>query len=387
MGILIVLTLALSDLVIREIHQTQDAVASGKAYFAAEAAVENALLDLHENLPGFELADNTNKDCQPQADTDFRFCYGIHNTADKFPYFEPGKALFLDPNNPGRAISSTALYDIDPQKTYNVLGLNQSVVIPLSTDLKGQPNDVHEFLVEYYFDPSIYKKLPIDAVNGFDVLRWKLFGYPQKVPGDPLSIDTSKTDAISDLYPVLFGSNEFHPTCIGNDPNALLFTLFPCSPPAPKDKASLGLEYWGAARECNLSDVGPNVDLKYCKISDFIKSHAQNYLVLTNVVNPNIVGVNDPTNPDATDLALTNIYYRLVTHDPKNVPGAPQLVREEAQINADGFALNGKVIQSIDVKIGLRSFLPVFHFSLYRTDATKEVIPAFNRVRGLPFSL
>ncbi len=376
MGVLMVLTLGLSDLVIREIRQSSDAVAVGKAYFAAEAGIENALLDLHQNIAGYEIV-------QPKdaKNVDLHFQYSILNSADRIPYFEPDRAVFLHPGD--AAISSNAIYDIRPDATYNVLGLHQNVVIPLS----GPSGDVKDFLLEYYFDPDPEHKdiflSNSENFNNLDVLRWKVFGYPKA--GN--AFDTRKTDAISDFYPGLFGNRAEAPVCIGTDPSLVSQTSNTlCKYPSPLSSNALPLDAaaspvssaqnplpnsnWGAARECYSSDAGTpsSSDLadvqQNCTIRDFVNRHSQNYLVLTNVVNPELIGLSTLD----TDLSRANIYYRIIAK-----PGAdqPKLVRESAVLHADGFAAEDKVHQSIDANIGLSSFLPVFHFSLYRTDSTK----------------
>lgn len=393
MGVLMVLTLGLSDLVIREIRQTGDTVTAGKAYFAAEAGIENALLDLHEHLPGYEVPQpfdpNQYKEVQVEDQGDiFHFRYQILNTADKIPYFDPDRPIFLNPqgnvadgsSQSDHAVSPTVLYQDYAPATYNVLPLNQSAVIPLSSDYDGdgQPNDVQDFIIEYYFQPD-ESRLPAyltisDNFNDLDILRWKIFGYP--IVGG--SFDSTQTDAISDFYPSAAGSTAQNPTCIGTDPG-LLNTPYQqsCKLPIPSDKVDKNgdLTYWGAARECYTSDAGMDSETldpvqTNCTIKSFISAHTQNYLVLTNVVNPEVIGISDPTNP-YIPLDSASIYYRVIA---KSDAGAPKLVREAASIRSDGFA--GSAMQSIDVNIGLKSFLPVFHFSLYRTDASQAVQPA-----------
>ena len=58
MGILMILTVGLSGLAIREIGQTAGIVKAGQAYYAAEAGIENALLELENSFPGYETEKN-----------------------------------------------------------------------------------------------------------------------------------------------------------------------------------------------------------------------------------------------------------------------------------------------------------------------------------------
>lgn len=427
MGVLMTLTLGLSSLVIREISQTTDLVAAGKAYFAAEAGVESAMLDLQEHLPGYEVACEDGKnnwaDVQGQAaaqtaggdggagsvssdggsgnasgpgaagSSDFHYRYRICNKGNSYPYFDKDKPVFL---NPGVGITRDALYQQNTAATYNVLPLNQTVTIPLFVDNgDGTVTDVHSFLLQYYVD---FKLDPTEAsgqFNGlkledFDVLRWKIFGQPQS------GSDTAKTESISDFFPAKTGDSEFAPVCIGSDSSLLtdsnLLAGSNCIVPVisfvnGKDsKATFEdlpiTNVWSQARECYTNDAGfgvgavnPDTGIaKGCSIENFVNSHTKNYLTLTNVVNPDIVGISN------LDLRYkkANIYYRILskadaatpTSTAVDVNSEKVLPREYAQISADGFASTDKVKQSIDVKFKLNSFLPVFNFSLYKTDSS-----------------
>jgi len=387
MGILLTLTLGLSDLVIREIRQTTDLVASGKAYFAAEAGIEDALLDLHENLPGYETPMGSTQ----QSLGDSSYDYTIFNKADKVPYFDPNQPIFLKPDEP--AINSNFIYIDKPEVTYNALPLGGSAMIPLYSDNgQGGPGrfpDVTEFIVEYYVcfggpdqqgDSGICNNIVdnISSLEYLDILRWKIFGRPK----DDVN---GKTESISDFYPSAANANANNPVCMGSvgdpsslDPNGR------CMP--AETYVGDGNTLFSAARECYKSDAGYNttggadiktsntvspgneaiVHIGYCTISDFIRYHEQNYLVLTNVINPDIINVNYNPIDNPSSVLKTNIYYRVIARNGN--PDSPKLVREAASITANGYASNGQVKQSIDVKIGLSSFLPVFNFSLYHTD-------------------
>ncbi|MFO0781180.1 MAG: pilus assembly PilX N-terminal domain-containing protein [Candidatus Gracilibacteria bacterium] len=375
MGILITLTLGLSDLVIREIRQTSDVVGAGKAYFAAEAGVENALMDLHQNLPGFETknpsdpSDKFIKIQDPATGLDAR--YQILNKADKVPYFDPEKPIFLGPNQGPTNVDF--VYTDHAEVTFNEIPLSESVVIPLySAKDDGSAERVDNFLIEYYVN---YQDINLNLaglnnadVKNLDILRWKIFGKPDPALGG----NPAKTEAISDFFPSAYNASANTPMCIGTDD-----TLAPngadqgCLKPVLAVNASSddgGATFWGAARECYGSDSGASggalADIqKVCTIQNFVKTHIQNYLVLTNVINPDVLmpGMNLNT---AEAKQRLKIFYRVVAR-----PGQsePKLVREAAAISADGFAGDGKVKQSIDVKINMSSFLPVFNFSLYHT--------------------
>lgn len=375
MGILLTLTMGLSDLVIREIRQTGDAVAAGKAYFAAEAGVENALMDLHENLPGFETenpSDPSDKFVKIQDSlTGLDARYRIVNKADKVPSFDTDKPIFLGANEVPTNVNF--VYDFYSEATYKDLALSESVVIPLYSEKDGVPERVDNFLIEYYVnydtDQLASSGIPQDQFRNLDVLRWKIFGKPDPAQGG----DPSKTEAISDFFPATFDSSADTPMCIG--------TYQALQPTGPgqgcqfpvlsADGVNDDNNLWGAARECYLSDSGIKGQLNDiqtasyggCTIQSFVQSHIQNYLVLTNVINPDVLMPGQSLNTAEAKKRLM-IHYRVVAE-----PGAdkPKLVREAASISADGFALNGLVKQSIDVQINQSSFLPVFNFSLYHT--------------------
>jgi len=382
MGILLTLTLGLSDLVIREIRQTTDVVSAGKAYFAAEAGVENALLDLHNNLPGYQtrdLADAQNDYVQVGDDpANLNAQYRILNKASTVPSFDPDKPITV----PGSDIPTNVnfVYASAPEATYKDLPLNQSAIIPLYSatgDASNPYENVSNFLIEYYVDYSAYSDDVVvkskDLIN-LDVLRWKIFGRPQDQTADSQNL----TDAISDFFPASKDASAATPMCIGTDqtlqPNGenqgCLFPIFSGDDTAG---STADAHSWSAARECYLSDSSTiqgqlNGVQTNCDIKDFIAHHNQNYVVLTNAINPDVLlPGQDLTSPEAK--AKFTIHYRIIAAPGPGVDdtGAPQLVREAAAISSDGFAAAGQVKQTIDVNINQSSFLPVFNFSLYHT--------------------
>lgn len=408
-GVLMILTLGLSDLVIREIRLNRNLVATGKAYFSAEAGIENALLDLHENFPGYQ----TNGKVEYLGDKnnpDFHYSYEISNQADSIPYFEKDQLIYVNAQgkivNAGSAqampVSAATLYSLHPEATYNALPLNGSVVIPLSkpiVDGEGKMvgmQNVQNFKIEYYF-PWDLKNNPNLAGNAkliqsLDILRWKIFGHPS-LGG---KINTTVTDSISDFYPALIDNGPKRPVCIGTkqdipepDDNLGASESTTCSLPVIKNGS------WSGARECyladanssdfdakaNLGQISENIAVQkwdpvngneLCTMRKFIEGHSQNYLVLTNVVNPAVI---DLSNQDIA-AGKANIYYRIIAEKNSEVnlsgneSANASLVRDAASIKADGFAWQDQYKQSIDVNIGLSSFLPVFNYSLYRTDSS-----------------
>jgi len=401
MGLLLTFTLGLSTLVIREIRQTSDIVFAGQAYFAAEAGVENALFELSETLPGFENQVDYPDETKGEEDEDLRYSYEILNKGDTYPYFPDDEPIFLTPE---MAVTKNVLYDQDPgnillDRTYNVLPLNESVTIPLFTsDSNGNVQKIDDFLVQYYvnFEPDDdIERLYIQDANGikrpislkdFDIIRWKVFGNPCN--GDCNNPNTLVTDAISDFYPAIDGVSEFRPVCIGTlnmlqTEGGKYNCLAPVAPTqvtrvedfTKLEDIDISAAGYSFARECFLSEVGGDptigsligeVTMKRCTIDNFIRVHNRNYLTLTNMVNTDIIGINPETTPQ-----FANIYYRIVA---KSAGEDRPIVREFADIRSDGYSSNGKIKQSVDVKLRLSSFLPVFNFSLYRTDTSTDDI-------------
>lgn len=418
MGVLMTLSLGMSSLVIREIRQTADLVAAGKAYYAAEAGIENALYDLATNLPGYETVDSENvapgwvvvEGNEDEGTGDFTYRYMISNKGDSMPYFSDDEPIFLTQDG---WVSRDTLFEEFPEKTYNVLPLNGSVTIPLFVaDENGGAVGVEDFLIQYYVDFKIDDQFLSGKlsewtdterkgiISKFDVLRWKVFGNPN-------SGDQSKTEAISDFFPASGLADAGSPVCIGSDVSMAASDKYYGSCVLPVDVSKLSdvtrtqladgsisvelteklidVPGWSYARECYLTDSGTGVigtDVrdgikKECTIKSFIDNHQRNYVTLTNLINPEIVGI---TNTDLRD-SRANIYWRIIA---KKGETEPKLVRQSADIKADGFAGGGKVQQSIDAKVGMSSFLPVFNFSLYRTDTeNSDFSPAGNASENL----
>lgn len=408
MGILMTLTLGISSLVIKEIRLTQTIVDANKAYYSAEAGIENALLGLSLNFKGYETPVQAGNNNVPDfmvfpliangdpvnsdlLNPDFSYKYRILNTTSAVPNFSDEQPVYIangklvDPqDNNALAISKDTLYTDFASLTFKRLGLNQTDIIPLfSTDPNtGEIQKVQDFIVQYYVNfgkndlADSFKQIPLEQL---DILRWKIYGK---------SLDTSglqRTESIADFFPAVDGNNTMNPVCIGTDPNLRTVAGEQCIFPllsAPSTQANSGLinedkisNLWSAARECYLSDAGQGVTqglqiktatqenaFNACNMRDFIDYHDENYLVLTNWINPDIVGISDTKNQDGIKKA--DIYYRILS---RNCQGCSKLVRDAADIQASGFSANDHVIKSLNVQYKAPGFLPVFNFSLYKT--------------------
>ncbi len=429
MGVLMTFTLGISTLVIREIKVTQSIVDANKAYYASEAGVEHALLGLTKNLAGYEPAGKFEKadaEADPflnKYDPSYSYDFSTSNQTDSVPSFSDDSPIFVDKaaftdssgetvadcvlsnsSNPfAFAYTKDQLYQDCPRATYRKLGLNETAIIPLySTDSSGTPTSVNDFLVEYYLNvkdgSALYPPFNGIKLENFDVLRWKIYGQPLVDNG------VQRTESIADFYPGVTNNSADRPVCIGTDANiravkptagkqseTCIFPSLSKHTPTEADLAGgadlTDVTLWSAARECYQTDAGVAVtggklikgttigDTTGCQMRDFIDNHKQNYLILTNMVNPNVVGaanVNDPS-----QLARADIYYRVIARrdDPTSSTKAPKLVKDYAEIKSLGFAANNNVVKSLDVHYKAPGFLPVFNFSLYKTAAEAASTP------------
>lgn len=348
MGILMTLALGLSNLVIREVGITRDIVNSGKAYFAAEAGIESAFLELHQNLPGYEQDSRFDED-------DLKFDYEIKNRTNTIPYIDT-------------EIINPAIVNADTEMTFNVLGRQESISIPLfvASD-KGDPIDVTNFRVEYYIAQDAISPQFLQIKQEYlDMLRWKITGLKETEETRIL------TESIGDYLPTISGSSENAPTCFGTKGaleeflyNGILYSKGICQ------RASHGRIY-DYAREAYTYQVMPTDDggFEYktvahsqednpMTITKFLEDHTHNYLTLTNVFNPSMLkGLSDLEKEKNA-----RIYYRIIIPDE-----AEYTIREFAKITSTGYF--GNLQKRIEAFISPDKFMPVFNFSLYRTDKT-----------------
>lgn len=373
MGILMTLALGLSNLVIREVGITNDIVNSGKAYFAAEAGIESALLDLHQNLPGyeiekivtdgeFEVGGNIYQTGMSE-DADLEFYYQIENRTHTVPYIDT-------------QIVNPAVVNADPIKTFNVLDLNESVSIPLFiSNEKGETVNVKAFRVEYFITGNAISPawLLKGAQEDIDMLRWKITGIKTTgvSPGsDPNAPPKLLTESIGDYLPTIGGSNENQPTCFGTQ-NSLTDMVFDgISYNENCLETTLGKIYY-FAREAYTFDIIQNSkgEFEYktvphlreqnteMRIGDFLEEHSHNYLTMTNIFNPSML------NGESTEEKERNarIYYRVV------IPNEDEYtIREFAKITSTGYVR--RLRKRIEAFIRPDKFMPVFNFSLYRTE-------------------
>lgn len=383
LGFLMTLTLGISALVIREIRLSRSIVDANIAYYSAEAGVEEALWGLHEGKAGVEPNGTYGMTgIKDNFDPDFSYNFTTSNTADSVPGFADNAPIFVEmagqagpDGGPGCVLSdgkssqALAMGKADFYKkcgtaTYRKLGVDETHVIPLFSAAGGQTREVTDFLVEYYlrynkssdFDPP-FQNLP---VKYFDVLRWKLYGQPKDGNG------VQRTESIADFYPGVDNNGPENPVCMGTDPSLRAVD--------GSDAESCLMAVKDAARECYLSDAGGavtgNVPIKAaddngaggCTMRDFVSNHKENYLILTNVVNPEVVGLANMKDP--SQLPRADIYYRVLS---RKGATEPKLVRDYAEIRSQGYAKNGQVVRTLQTKYKAPEILPVFDFALYKT--------------------
>jgi hypothetical protein len=419
LGVLMTLTLGVSALVIREIGVSQSVVDANKAFYASEAGVEMALLELSEKGTGFEP--NGKFDSEEgseifKIDPSFAYKYETSNRTDSVPSFPDEQPIFVESatsidneglqiadckltnaRNPfALAYNKDQLYENCPRATYRKLPLNETHIIPLYSIEDGSSENVEDFLVEYYLNlkdsNSLYGSFRELKLENFDVLRWKLYGKPLT------GVGAQRTESIADFYPGVTNNGPDRPVCIGTDASIRAVKdltkaetcVFPSLSKKPPQALGQGeapalsdVTLWSAARECYLTDAGAGVtggalikgttqedDATGCQMRDFINNHKENYLILTNMVNPNIVGISNLRDP--SQLARADIYYRVLARKDTLTEETPKLVKDFAEIRSFGFASAGNVVKSLDVRYKAPGFLPVFNFSLYKTKTTDD---------------
>lgn len=334
--VLLVLGLALNRLILKEMSVERGLLNAGKAYYAAEAGLEDALLRMDRHIPGYEAEDRVNADGKVKSVV-------IPNVGYEY---EIATRDNLDDGLSSVPCGFTAkTSDIGvPEGTterWRILKVQEGLRIPLyrydSSEANGY-RDQREFKVQFYLpENKAMSEQGRTPEQVGDVLRWELIGITNNA--EP------KTSAMSDYLPIFDTShNNFTtPSSFGtNGTDALL---------------KQGKYY--KDEDTSFQFVGGYA------ISDFINpssglGHILNYLVLTNVTDYEKQLA--PYNTSETNI----LYVRLTST-------ADELVCETAKIDALGLA--GNFRQRLDIEIKLDTFLPVFDFVLYRTVEESGLLP------------
>lgn len=311
MGILLMLSLGVSNLLIENLRDTRVLTEKTKAWYAAESGVERALLHISQNPPGSE--EQTQKSL---GNTGATYHYAIKAASEIFPVPEP--------------------YETSP--LYEVLPLNESVTLPLFQG-NNPDEEVTNFKVEYFLSPRIQEIRSIYVLENFDILRWKIFGIRKTPP------DSGAMEVLNEFSPLQQGrNNSVTPSCVGTDNACWNAGKFYERRLGSDGKTEFHL------RECNHPS-------KSCfLITDFLRDHTQNFLILTNMINPDMFA--GSLTPEQKK-SIANIHYRIQARERGKI-SLPTI-----KITSDGMI--GTTKQSLDVNVKRETFLPVFNYALYRT--------------------
>lgn len=310
MGILLTLSLAVSDMLITTLKDNRLLLEKTKAWYAAESGIENALFAVYNHKPGFEEQINHTTNNPP-------YSYSIQAASDRFP-------IIANTNSSS-----------DDENQYATLRLNESVAIPLF----AENAEVKRFHVDYYLNPRLNTNTRAENI---DILRWKIFGIKR---GEQL------LEVLSEFVPMGMNGSEGdtaeNPTCLGIDDNCYNAGSF---------YERQGDDTFIVHKADFLTNSGK-------LISDFLNQHDQNFLVLTNMVNTNIIGL--PGQNEQTRRRIANIRYRVIAEDENDA----KFTLPTIKITSDGFAgtTTNATKQSINLEIKREAFLPVFGYALYRT--------------------
>jgi len=353
MGVLIAISLALSSLILRESGAVRELIDAGRAYYAAESGIEQALYKLDTSLPGWEGMDaNLGKVGENAV-----FSYEVKNKCNSYPCFDVDE------------------YDTASMSAYNfydILQLNESITIPLFTvDEGGNVNSVEDFTVEFFmaFNPAT-DLIFSGSVSGWDVLRWKVFGL-RDVEGSLVTESIHDFTAVSSAVNTYTGE-EF----VSNAENPSWFGTMACNSSVGGIVCSNYTPSYGActhmqARDYYLYDGGEfQAKLPCFDIETFLDMNQAgmdgatglNYLSLTNLMNPAMLKPYSELGP-RDPIEASDIYFRVETYE-------DDTVREFARITSDGFSGDSK--QSISVNIKRDSYMPVFNFSIYSTHGSED---------------
>lgn len=325
-GLLTLVTIGVSSLISRETRQVRSVLEASAAFYAAESGVELALLDIQESDPGTNVDKGT---YELDDDENLTVEYEVKAKTNQVPLLAGYEKELLNSGFNRELIASETN---NPNFGFEELKLNESVRIGFKDDLK-------RFRVDYYYPLADF--LNTSDLNQFDILRWKLFG--KNEVGD--------IDSLNDFLP---GRNE----------DDLLSGMSPGRP------ASMGTDgYWDGgvffpADQESLEGKPPCIDdeKNVCIfIADFMQSHTDRYLVLTNLLDTSkIEGVHNLEERDAA-----SIYYRVVDNENANILNTlGNIVSPTTRIEATGNFGDAK--KSLSVDIAPDNFLPIFDFALYR---------------------
>lgn len=304
MGVLMMMSIAVSNLLIGIIKDGRILTETTQALYAAESGIEHAIKTITDNPPGFE------EKKKGILKGGIEYEYDLRAASAEVPQKKPDEIQF-------------------EKDKFADLRLNEAVTIPLFKGTKPE-DSVKNFHLDYYIAPDIgLDGGKID--DDLDILRIKIFG---------IAADGTM-EVINEFLPANQGNSAETPTCFGTSP--------PCYNAAKFYERVSGSD---GTQEFNVAPEYP--------ISTFIENHKQNFLVITNIVNVDLISAGALSLNEKKKLA--NIRYKVVQEDPD---GQPRLTLPNIKISADGFSNGTK--QSVDIEWPREKSLPVFNYALYRT--------------------
>lgn len=352
MMLLLVLSFSVNLMLLSEVRAERNFLSGVKAYYAAEAGVETALLDVSfadagESVLGTPVPVPFVSDAAALntsiTDDDQTYAYEVNARTTEFT-----PCVFESRNDDG----------------YGVLQAGESVVIPLnSVENPENGADITSFQVDYYIvDTNSPFDTPSWVMQHKDVMRWKIIGNRNF---------SGKVEAISDYFPISDINHNYpnNPTRFGtsNTENFDWDTgkYYDILDGVTFDTADL-IYLDISAYIDNFADGGFHyIFHANYPIDDFLASHENNLLVLTNFLNTIPADVPDA---DVNPADSYELYYRV--HDGiENSPEDEQAIAcTSVKVSADGVSPDGKFVQTLDVVKPLDQGIPVTDFVWYQRD-------------------
>ncbi len=326
MMILVVLSFSVNFMLMNEIRSERNFLSGLKAYYAAEAGAESALLEVSLHDAGTEIDPAESVLVEDVEDTSYT--YTVVSREDSVP------CSFEAQNDSG----------------YAALGAGESVMVPLAQD--------EDFQVKYYVVNSAYPYDYTTSTMQNDVLRWKIIG----------NNESGNVAAISEYIPISSPNDNYanNPSEFGT--NSLIgFTtgkFYDRIGDALTGADALYLDYSGF-EDNSAQGAFQHIFHEDYPIATFLDNHTHNFLTLTNILN-----TIPPTQPElelpynANDYVL---YYKIDSNF-EGVSGhvLHAMACTAVKVSADGFASNGRFKQSVDVVQPLRQGLPFTDFVWYQ---------------------
>ncbi|MDP4007952.1 MAG: pilus assembly PilX N-terminal domain-containing protein [Candidatus Peregrinibacteria bacterium] len=346
MSILIVLSFAVNYMLLNEVRSERNFLEGVKAYYSAEAGVEDALLQVSVNNAGEDISQTSS----------IPFVTDAFDEED-ISQVSQSKYSYTVTARGGR---NPCVFENKTADGFAVLKSGESVVIPL--------NGNNVFNVEYYIVNTAYPDNTTSNDPSLimlnDVLRWKILG--NRSLGDSLGA----LEAISDYFPIndVTHNTPDTPSTFGTSADALPFQkgkYYDIIEGATFDATADSLYLDIDAYSNNFADGGFHyIFHPDYMISDFLSSHGNNELMLTNYLN--VIPPTDPELPLIYNANDYDLYYR-VNPNPDIAAGERFTIACSAvHISADGHSPNEDFVQSIDVIRPLDQASPFTDFVWYQ---------------------